>query len=56
MLADTYTGKERLTLNELKIQSYKTFSFEFRTDPNEPWVEYDSSVLNLRFTMWNESI
>lgn len=55
LLTDTYTGREQATLSLLKVQSYKNMAFEFKA-PEQAWIEYDSSTLHLRYTVWHPEL
>lgn len=54
-LTDTYSGREKSTLSELRIPNAKTFSFEFK-GADEPWSTYDSTQVTVRFTAWRSGL
>ena len=43
ILTETYSGKEDLTLEQLKIYPMKTLALEEKWSQDTPWTEYDPS-------------
>ena len=54
-LSETYTGREKLTLQDLKIFSTKCLSIEIRKD-NQEWEEYDLEKIMFKIATWKEDL
>ena len=54
-MQDTYTGKEKKTLEELRITSSKNLILETKED-NEDFLEYDIDSIAFKIALWREGI
>ncbi|CAK4690853.1 hypothetical protein LEN26_015250 [Aphanomyces euteiches] len=44
---ETYTGREHCSLMQLQLYTHSSLFLEVRSSPEDEWVEYDSSALQL---------
>ena len=48
---DTYTGNEQMSLEQLKVSSYRSFLLETKKD-DEVFEEYIAGQMNIRIVLW----
>ena len=50
---DTYTGREEMSLEQLKVSSYRSFLLETKKD-DEVFEEYIAGQMNIRIVLWEQ--